>query len=88
MDYTDINSRTIDKWVDEGWEWARPVSHEEYIKALEGDGKIFLTPTKPVPTTWLGDMKKRKVLALASGGGQQGPVLHAMKAEVTVIRQL
>lgn len=43
MDYTDINSRTIDKWVDEGWEWARPVSHEEYIKALEGNGKIFLT---------------------------------------------
>lgn len=84
MDYTDINSRTIDKWVDEGWEWARPISHEEYIKALEGNGKIFLTPTKPVPTTWLGDMKERKVLALASGGGQQGPVLHAMKAEVTV----
>ena len=85
MDYTDINSRTIDKWVDEGWEWARPISHEEYIKALEGDGKIFLTPTKPGPTTWLGDMKERKVLALASGGGQQGPVLHAMKAEVTVL---
>ena len=31
--YTDINSRTIDKWVEEGWEWGKPIDHETYIKA-------------------------------------------------------
>ena len=25
--YQDINSRTIDRWVDEGWEWGKPISH-------------------------------------------------------------
>lgn len=28
--YQDINSKTVDRWVDEGWEWGRPISHEEY----------------------------------------------------------
>ena len=27
--YQDINSKTVDRWVDEGWEWGRPISHEE-----------------------------------------------------------
>ncbi len=26
--YQDINSKTVDRWVDEGWEWGRPISHE------------------------------------------------------------
>lgn len=28
--YQEINKDTIDKWVEEGWEWGKPVSHEEY----------------------------------------------------------
>ena len=23
--YQEINSKTIDRWVEEGWEWGRPV---------------------------------------------------------------
>ena len=26
--YQDINKETIDRWVEEGWEWGKPVSHE------------------------------------------------------------
>ena len=26
--YQEINKDTIDKWVEEGWEWVNPVSHE------------------------------------------------------------
>ena len=26
--YQDINSKTVDRWVDEGWECGRPSSHE------------------------------------------------------------
>lgn len=43
--YQDINKETIDRWVKEGWEWGKPVSHDEYIKAEKGKWNIFLTPT-------------------------------------------
>ena len=26
----DINAETIDRWVDEGWEWGKPISHEAF----------------------------------------------------------
>ena len=84
MDYTEINSRTIDGWADSGWEWAIPVSHEEYEEALSGKARIYVTPTKAIPSSWLGTLRGKRVLALASGGGQQGPLLHALGAEVTV----
>ena len=45
MDYTDINAETIDRWIDEGWEWGIPVTHEEYEDALKGEWNISLTPT-------------------------------------------
>ena len=47
--YQDINKETIDRWVKEGWEWGKPVSHDEYIKAEKGKWNVFLTPTVPVP---------------------------------------
>ena len=25
MNYTEINSKTIDRWVEERWEWGNPV---------------------------------------------------------------
>lgn len=85
MNYQDKNAQTIDQWVDEGWEWGRPVTHEEYAAALCGHAQIFLTPTKPVPAAWLGDVKGKRVLGLASGGGQQMPLLTAMGARCTVL---
>lgn len=33
MNYQDINAETIDRWIEEGWEWGIPLSHEEYINA-------------------------------------------------------
>ena len=83
--YQDINAETIDRWIDGGWEWGKPISHEEYEKAKNGDWNILLTPTKPVPHEWLGDLKGKKVLGLASGGGQQMPIFAALGAECTVL---
>ena len=31
--YTDINSDFFDNWVENGWEWGQPISHEVYEKA-------------------------------------------------------
>jgi SAM-dependent methyltransferase len=43
-----------------------------------------LTPTAPVPRPWFGDLHGARVLCLASGGGQQAPILAAAGASVTV----
>ena len=85
MDYQDINAKTIDRWVDEGWQWGKAISHEDYLRALDGDWQVFLTPTKPVPKSWLGNLKGKKILGLASGGGQQMPVFAALGAICTVL---
>ena len=84
MDYQDINARTIDSWIEDGWEWGKFISHEEYEKALNGEWDVVLTPTKPVPHEWFGDLKGKKLLGLASGGGQQMPIFTALGAECTV----
>jgi len=83
--YTDINSATIDRWVEDGWEWGKPIDHEIYEKALQGEWSVLLTPTKPVPKEWFCEMKGAKVLGLASGGGQQMPIFAALGAECTVL---
>lgn len=83
--YQEINSATIDKWVAGGWEWGKPISHEAYEKAKAGEWGVFLTPTKIVPHEWFGDLAGKRVLGLASGGGQQIPVFTALGAVCTVL---
>lgn len=83
--YTEVNSSFIDKWIEEGWEWGQPITHEIFEKAKENEWFVLLTPTKPVPKEWFCDMKDAKVLGLASGGGQQMPIFTALGAECTVL---
>lgn len=83
--YQDINAKSVDSWVEEGWEWGTIVSHEEFVAAQNGKWDIVLTPTKPVPHEWFPDLKGKKVLGLASGGGQQMPIMAALGADVTVL---
>lgn len=85
MQYQDINAQSIDRWIDEGWEWGIPISHEDYENALAGEWNVLLTPTKFVPHQWFGDLKGKKVLGLASGGGQQMPIFSALGAVCTVL---
>jgi ubiquinone/menaquinone biosynthesis C-methylase UbiE len=65
--------------------WTVPVGPEAVDAARKGQWTILLTPTKPVPRDWLPRLAGRDVLCLASGGGQQGPVLAAAGAHVTVL---
>ena len=85
LQYQDINAATIDRWIEEGWEWGKPISHDDYVKAQKGEWDVLLTPTKPVPHEWLGDLRGKKVLGLASGGGQQMPIFAALGADCTVL---
>ncbi|MBM6776108.1 SAM-dependent methyltransferase [Collinsella sp. An271] len=84
--YTDLNARIIDQWIADGWEWGTPISHERYLAALEGDWSMVLTPVRTVPRDWFfADMRGRRVLGLAAGGGQQMPLFAAMGAVCTVL---
>jgi len=85
MDYQDINAQTIDGWVKDGWEWGKSTDHETYAAALGGDWNVHLSPTKNVPHEWFGELKGKKVLGLACGGGQQMPIFCACGAECTVL---
>ena len=64
-------------------EWTHPVSPEVIEQARNGDWSVILTPNKTVPADWFGEIRDRDLLALASGGGQQVPVLAAAGARVT-----
>ncbi|RLD06527.1 MAG: SAM-dependent methyltransferase [Chloroflexota bacterium] len=70
--------------VKKGNQWTIPSSREDIKKAINGRFQIVLTPFKPVPEEWMGDIKGKNILCLASGGGQQGPILAAAGAKVTV----
>ncbi len=85
MEYTDINAETIDRWVEEGWEWGQPISHTVYADAQAGKWSVLLTPTKPVPREWFPDLRGVRVLGLAAGGGQQMPIFAALGADCTVL---
>lgn len=85
MDYQEINAKAIDRWVEEGWEWGKAISHTAYENVKNGKWDVLLTPTKCVPHAWFGNLQGKKVLGLASGGGQQIPVFAALGAECTVL---
>jgi SAM-dependent methyltransferase len=85
MDIRAYNREAWNKYVDEGQsEWTKPVSAEIIAKARNGDFEILLTEQKPVPRDWYPPLKGLDTLCLACGGGQQGPVLAAAGANVTV----
>ena len=85
MDIRAHNREAWDQAHEWGNPWTIPVEPEEVQRARQGDLRIFLTPTKPVPKAWLPPLKGLKVLGLAASGGQQGPLLAATGAQVTVL---
>ena len=85
MDYIKKNSDVWDKNVENKNTWTLAVSAQEIDNARKGNWDVVLTPNKPVPKTWFPDnIADKKVLLLAGGGGQQGPILSAAGADVTV----
>lgn len=84
MDILSYNRRAWDREVERKNPWTIPVGPEVIAAARRGEWEIVLTPTKPVPRAWFPEIRGLEVLCLASGGGQQGPVLAAAGAKVTV----
>lgn len=80
------NEKAWDKQVENQTAYTQMVSTEEIKNARDGEWQIIVTSSRPVPKEWFPkDMHGLKVLCLASGGGQQGPILSAAGADVTVV---
>jgi len=85
MDIRAHNREAWDRAFEWGNPWTIPVATEVVQKARRGELRIFLTPTKPVPKEWFPPLTGLKILGLAASGGQQGPLLAAAGAQVTVL---
>jgi len=85
LDVRSHNRAAWDQLVEQQNRWTVPVSHEAIERARRGEFEIVLTPTKPVPRAWFENLDGVEILCLASGGGQQGPLLAAAGARVTVL---
>lgn len=83
MNVVEYNSHAWDAAVETSNGWTIPVDGERIAAARRGEWSIVLTPTRPVPREWLGDVRGKDLLCLASGGGQQAPMLAAAGANVT-----
>ncbi|MBP6861632.1 MAG: class I SAM-dependent methyltransferase [Neisseriaceae bacterium] len=83
IDFLTLNRQAWDAQALAQQPWSRPVSAELIAAAKAGQWQVHLTP-QPLPEGWLGDVSGRKILCLASAGGQQAPVLAAAGADVTV----
>ena len=79
------NRAAWDREVAGGNEWTRPVGPKVIARARAGDWSVVLIGYQPTPRDWFpADLTGVAILCLASGGGQQGPVLAAAGADVTV----
>jgi ubiquinone/menaquinone biosynthesis C-methylase UbiE len=82
MDLLEHNRKAWNRESSQGGQWSIPVSEGTISKAREGNWEVILTPLRAVPKAWFGDLQGKNVLCLASGGGQQAPVLAAAGARV------
>jgi len=79
------NREAWDRQVALGNMWTRPVGAEEIQAARHGEWSVVLVGLTPVPRDWFPEsLAGVELLCLASGGGQQGPILAAAGANVTV----
>jgi SAM-dependent methyltransferase len=79
------NRAAWDREVAGGNEWTLPVGQDVVDRARAGDWSVVLIGYHPTPRDWFpADLAGAAILCLASGGGQQGPVLAAAGADVTV----
>jgi SAM-dependent methyltransferase len=85
LDPVAYNRAAWDREVERGNEWTQPAGADVIARARAGDWSVVLIGYQPVARDWFpADLAGVALLCLASGGGQQGPVLAAAGAQVTV----
>ena len=85
IDVVAHNRVAWDRLVADQDQWTRPVTPAEVERARAGEWSIVLIGHEPVDRSWFpADLAGVDVLCLAGAGGQQGPILAAAGANVTV----
>ena len=74
-----------DKWNNVKNTYTEPLTHEELEEARKVPSSVALTIGKKVPQEWFEKASGKKILVLACGGGQQGPIFAAKGYDVTMM---
>ena len=85
MDARKHNRDAWDSLVDQGNRWTVPADADQIAAARRGELQPLLTPSKHVPMDWYPTLVGTPTLCLATGGGQQAPLLAAAGALVTTL---
>ncbi|MCO8120727.1 class I SAM-dependent methyltransferase [Stieleria sp. TO1_6] len=85
MDTQQFNRAAWDNIATSRHQWFTPCTGDQIDAAGRGEFSIRLTACKPIPGEWIGPVAGKRILALAAGGGHQGPILAAAGADVTVV---
>jgi SAM-dependent methyltransferase len=62
-----------------------PISHEALMQARDKPIEVGLTVGRTVPAWWFEKAKGNKILGLACGGGQQGPLFAVKGFDTTIM---
>jgi SAM-dependent methyltransferase len=84
LNIREYNRYAWDRQADKNNPFTIPDSPAIIAAARQGNFSLLLTETKPVPAEWFPPFSGLKILGLACGGGQQGPVFAALGAAVTI----
>lgn len=74
-----------DRWNNINNDYTEPLTHEELEEVRKHPISVALTVGKKVPTEWFEKANGKKILGLACGGGQQGPVFALKGYDVTIM---
>ena len=81
-DYIKLNE---DRWNHVKNDYTEPLTHEELEEVRKNPISVALTVGKKVPIEWFEKANGKKILGLACGGGQQGPVFAIKGYDVTIM---
>jgi len=74
-----------DRWNNVKNDYTEPLTHEELEEVRNNPISVALTVGKKVPKEWFEKANGKKILGLACGGGQQGPVFAIKGYDVTIM---
>lgn len=84
-DYLSFNQERWNRVAKKGIRFAVPLDHETIEKARQKSLSVSLTIGDPVPLTWFEQAPGKRLLGLACGGGQQGPLFAAKGYDTTIM---
>ena len=73
------------RWNNVNNDYTEPLTHEQLEELKNKPISVALTIGKKVPEEWFEKANGKKILGLACGGGQQGPVFALKGYDVTIM---